>query len=455
MCHAPIVIPAIGAEHAPDCTRTTAAMREVAARVIAHAPDVLVLVSPHAPRRGDRFGIVAAPWIEGSFARFGRARLATRLPGAPEAARRVETAAARRDLESWTPSGDDLDHGALVPLHFLVEAGWTGPTLILALPYEDGVSEKAMGEALETAADEAGERWVVIASGDMSHRLQPGAPAGFDPRAHEFDASFVAHLRTGDYRAACAPDRRLQDLAAEDVVQSTQVAAAAVGFRNDGGRVVSYEGPFGVGYCEAVLFTDGSDEASVPSRPGERTHVHAATEAAAPSPPAALPEWAREVIRANLLRQPLLPPELEEPWRTARAVFVTLRSPSGELRGCIGRTQPSFEALAEEVADCAVSAATRDPRCEPVALEEVDRLRIEVSVLTPPVPVASRAELDPDRYGVVVSLGYRRGVLLPSIEGVDSVAAQLHIAAEKAGIRDDEPYAIERFEVVKVASEPS
>jgi AMMECR1 domain-containing protein len=99
-----------------------------------------------------------------------------------------------------------------------------------------------------------------------------------------------------------------------------------------------------------------------------------------------------------------------------------------------------------------VSAATRDPRCEPVALEEVDRLRIEVSVLTPPVPVASRAELDPYRYGVVVSLGFRRGVLLPSIEGVDSVAAQLHIAAEKAGIRDDEPYAIERFEVVKVAS---
>lgn len=173
------------------------------------------------------------------------------------------------------------------------------------------------------------------------------------------------------------------------------------------------------------------------------------------APPAILPEIAREAIRADRLGQPLVLPPLEAPWHDARAVFVTLREFSGELRGCIGRTEPSFVTLAEEIADCAVSAASRDPRFERVSVGEVDRLRIEVSVLSPPEPVASRAELDPERYGVVVTLGLRRGVLLPHIEGIDSVAAQLHIAAEKAGLRDDEPYTIERFEVRKVASEPS
>jgi MEMO1 family protein len=307
-------------------------------------------------------------------------------------------------------------------------------------------AEEAMGEAIRTVAEASGKRWAVIASGDMSHRLQPGAPCGFEARAREFDAGFVSRVRAGDYRAACAPDPVLQELAAEDVVDSTLVAASAVGFRSDGHVFLSYEGPFGVGYCESLLFSDGTD-----SREGSVDLPHARSS----PPPSILPEIAREAIRADRLRQPLVLPELNAPWREGRAVFVTLRDPDGALRGCIGRTEPSFTTLAEEIADCAVSAATRDPRFERVQVGEIDRLRIEVSVLSPPEAVTTRAELDPERYGVVVTLGFRRGVLLPDVEGVDSVAAQLHIAAEKAGLRDDEPYTIERFEVRKIASEPT
>jgi MEMO1 family protein len=448
MCHAPIVIPEIGVDRAPECERTTGAMRELAARVIAHRPDLLVVVSPHAPRQGGLFGVVDAKRIAGSFARFGFPRLATHLPGAPREARRLRAAAARLGIQCWTPPGDDLDHGALVPLHFLVEAGWSGRTLLLALPVHGNGAVEGMGEALRHAAEESRQRWAVIASGDMSHRLQPDAPGGWDPRAREFDAGFVARIRNGDYREACAPDPSLQDLAAEDVVASTLVAVAAAGFRSDGHALLSYEGPFGVGYCESLLYSDGAPDL------GELAATHP-EDAEADAPPAILPEIAREAIRAERLRQPLVLPPLKTPWHDARAVFVTLRDPSGELRGCIGRTEPSLGTLAEEIADCAVSAATRDPRFERVQLGEIDRLRIEVSILCPPEPVATRAELDPERYGVVVTLGHRRGVLLPDVAGVDSVAAQLHIAAEKAGLRDDEPYTIERVQVREVASEPS
>jgi aromatic ring-opening dioxygenase LigB subunit len=259
MCHAPIVVPEVGGIEAAACRRTTRAMEAVAARVAVYRPDCLVVISPHAPRDPVRWGLVAGERVAGSFARFGCAGAALELAGAPAAARAVAGEAARRGLACVSRHGDDLDHGSMVPLWFLARAGWDGPTLVLALPGdEEAGDEPAMGEALRAAADARRERWAVVASGDMSHRLAPGAPAGFHPRASEFDRAFVAAVAAGDYRAACSPDPLLRELAAEDVVASTRVAAAAAGFASDGHELVSYEGPFGVGYLEAVLHADVS-----------------------------------------------------------------------------------------------------------------------------------------------------------------------------------------------------
>ncbi|MEW6271765.1 MAG: class III extradiol dioxygenase subunit B-like domain-containing protein [Thermodesulfobacteriota bacterium] len=260
MCHAPIVVPEVGGSEAGACVRTTGAMAALADRVVAHEPDCLVLVSPHAPRERARFGLVGDDGIHGSFARFGRRDAALGLPGAPAAARAAARHAASRGLGCVTRAGGDLDHGSMVPLWFLAAAGWRGATLVVALPGEEdqaGSVEAAMGEALRDAAGELGERWAVVASGDMSHRLAPHAPAGFHPRAREFDRAFVAAVEAGDYRAACRPDPLLRRLAAEDVVASTRVASAAAGFARDLGAVLSYEAPFGVGYLAALLYGDG------------------------------------------------------------------------------------------------------------------------------------------------------------------------------------------------------
>ncbi|HEY8514826.1 MAG TPA: class III extradiol dioxygenase subunit B-like domain-containing protein [Candidatus Binatia bacterium] len=261
MCHAPIVVPPIGGAEGAACRRTTEAMARLAERVVAHEPDRLVLISPHAPRDPTRFGVVCDERIAGSFARFGHSDVALELPGAPDAARAVVEQAARRGVGCVTRSGADLDHGSMVPLWFLVQAGWRGSTLNVALPYDedpDGEAERALGGALRAASDALGERWAVVASGDMSHRVTPGAPAGFHPRASEFDRCFVAALEARDYSAACRPDPVLRELAAEDVVASTTVALAAAGFASDRGTVLSYEAPFGVGYAEALLYSDAS-----------------------------------------------------------------------------------------------------------------------------------------------------------------------------------------------------
>lgn len=443
MCHAPIVIPAIGQARAGQCARTTDAMRRAAARLVAHAPDVLVVVSPHAPRERTRWGVCADAALSGDFGRFGVPEVAAQLPGAPAAADALARAAYDLRLATWNLPGRDLDHGSLVPLHFVREAGWSGPTLLVALPYPGTDTETMMGRAIAAAAEARGERWAVLASGDMSHRLLPDAPAGFHPRAREFDARFRECVAAGDLRSACDIDAGLRDLAAEDVVDSCAVAAGAVDFDTTGHELLAYEGPFGVGYLEAMLH----ETATLPTR---------APDDGSPSTDAAraLLRVARDAIAAHLAGRGYRAASLPEPWRRSRGVFVTLRTPGGGLRGCIGHIEPVRATLSDEIASVAVSSAIHDTRFAPVHPNELDALSIELSVLTPPESVADATALDAARYGVIVSQGERRGLLLPALDGVESVEHQIRIAASKGGIALDQRYALERFEVVKIAEPP-
>ena len=127
-------------------------------------------------------------------------------------------------------------------------------------------------------------------------------------------------------------------------------------------------------------------------------------------------------------------------------VFVSLKK-HGELRGCIGTFQPTTENVAEEIIQNAVSAATQDPRFSPVTENELDQIDYSVDVLSAPIKVAGKEDLDPKKYGVIVKSGERKGLLLPDLEGVDTVDAQISIAAMKAGISLSEDIELYRFEV--------
>jgi len=137
-----------------------------------------------------------------------------------------------------------------------------------------------------------------------------------------------------------------------------------------------------------------------------------------------------------------LPPERE----TKAGVFVSLKI-KGQLRGCIGTFQPTTENVAEEIIQNAISAATRDPRFLPVREEELDDLEYSVDVLSEPEKIKSKKELDPKKYGVIVISGERKGLLLPDLEGVNTIDEQVSIASMKAGIYVGEPVELYRFEV--------
>lgn len=128
--------------------------------------------------------------------------------------------------------------------------------------------------------------------------------------------------------------------------------------------------------------------------------------------------------------------------------FVSLKL-NNQLRGCIGTILPTTDSIGEEIIQNAISAGTKDPRFTPVTEDELDKLVYSVDVLTEPEPISSIDELDEKKYGVIVTNGPRRGLLLPDLEGVDSVEEQLLIAMQKAGIVPGETISVERFEVIR------
>ena len=446
MPHAPVLVPGVGGRELSRVQTTARAMGLVARHALAAQPDTLVLVSPHSPRHTDAFGFWHTPRLRGSFGRFGSPEDRVDLPLDGEFTGRLEAEAQKRGLRTWRIDDDEpLDHGALVPLWHLCAAGWTGPTVVFGLNYpgEGGLDE--LGEAIAATARELRRRTAVIASGDMSHRLTRSAPAGYDPDAPRFDAEFVNLLRGGAYNSIRRLDPFLQEKAAEDVVDSTQVALAAGGYRSTGHEVLSYEGPFGVGYGVAILF---EPRAAAPA---------AARAGGIVSRLADLPAVARCAVETRLRHGPAEPSfkahgELARPG----AVFVTVRNPAGELRGCVGVTAPVASDLVGETWHCAQSAAFSDGRFPPVRAAELPGLSFNVTVLGPLEPVASPAELDPAVYGVQVSAaGGRRGVLLPAIAGVRTTDEQLAIARQKGGIAAHEAVQLERFTARSFAEPPA
>ena len=137
-----------------------------------------------------------------------------------------------------------------------------------------------------------------------------------------------------------------------------------------------------------------------------------------------------------------LTPEMRE----RAGVFVSIHK-HGQLRGCIGTFEPAKDNVAEEIVANAISSATRDPRFPSVIASELDDLEYNVDILTKPEPVTDISQLDPKKYGVIVESGWKKGLLLPDLEGVDSVEEQIAICRLKAGILAGEPIKLYRFQV--------
>ncbi len=437
--HPPIMVPEVGREAARDVRRSIEAMEEMTNRLVSSGAETLILISPHAPLEPQAFVAYAGSKVYGDFRHF---RAPKTFVEAPVDHRLLEAISASAALEGFviSPLADfDLDHGTAVPLYFLQRNGWTGHVVALGYSFLSDSDHLRFGRCIAKAVRTVGYPVAFIASGDLSHRLKLDAPAGFDPSAHLFDEEVVDAIQTNEPQRIAEIDEDLRRIAGECGYRSLLVAIGATTNLRTASEVLSYEAPFGVGYLVAQITSKRRGE------PADEAHSTNYSD-----PNEILPQLARDVVEAYVRTGQRLKPHLvDDPYLNQRAgCFVSLKTLTGELRGCIGTIEPAEQTLAEEIVSNAIGSATRDPRFPPVADAELADLLYSVDVLSPAEP-ARFEDLDPRVYGVIVedASGLQRGLLLPDIEGVDTAEQQVQIAARKAGIRFGSPLTLFRFRV--------
>lgn len=441
--HPPIMVPEVGREAIAEVRNSIDAMAELTARVIASGAETVIIISPHGPLVADAFIAYEGPQLYGDFANFRAPTATIHAELDDELLDEISRAAAAEKLVVEKIKVRALDHGTAVPLYFLQRNGWSGRVIALGYTFLSSEDHLRFGKCIGQAIEKVGRSVAFIASGDLSHRLQHDAPAGYNPDAHLFDEEVVDAIRTNSTRRIVDIDHEMRRLAGECGYRSMLVAIGVAEGVNSNCEVISYEAPFGVGYLVAQLVSEPRQVgAATGSSDKQATNVQST------DPTRAIPALARLTIETFVTSGTMIDPpnNLPDFFNVRAGCFVSLKTRDGELRGCIGTIDPVKDTLAEEIIANAINSAMHDPRFPPVKVDELPDLKYSVDVLSAPEP-ASIEDLDPKIYGVIVEDldGLRRGLLLPNLAGVDTAAKQVEIATSKAGMRRDAPIKLFRF----------
>ncbi len=449
--HPPMIVPAVGKGSQTQIEATTRAYEQVAEEIAALRPETIVISSPHTILYSDYFHLSPGGTARGSFAAFGAPEVRFEETYDVPLVEAIEARARDRGLPAGTLGERDraLDHGVMVPLYFIRQRYPEGRLVRVGLSGLDLNDHYALGQCIARAAEETGRRVVYVASGDLSHKLQTYGPYGYAPEGPRYDARLMDVCARAAFGELFDFDETFCEKAAECGHRSFVIMAGALDGQAVEARALSHQDVTGVGYGVCAFYPKGPDGAR---RFLDRRLAELEAQLAAQRDSSdAYVRLARRALEHYVLHREKfpLPDDLPAAMTGSRAgAFVSIHK-FGRLRGCIGTILPVTGSLAREIADNAVSAAVRDPRFDPIRPEELPWLEISVDVLGAPEPIASPAELDVKRYGVIVTNGRRRGLLLPDLEGVDTVADQIAIARQKAGIGPEEPVELERFEVVR------
>ena len=450
--HPPIIIPEIGCGEEVKARKTSDSYRKAAEKIAEWRPDTVIVVSPHSVMYADYFHISPGTGAKGDFGQFRAPQVKFRVDYDTEFVKVLVQEAEARDIPAGTLGEREkrLDHGTMVPLYFLdqymqdyriVRIGLSG--MPLTVHYE-------LGECIRKTAELLDREVVIIGSGDLSHKLKEDGPYGFQKEGPEYDERIMDVMGRGAFGELFDFSEDFCDKAAECGHRSFTIMAGALDGLKVKAERLSHQGTFGVGYGICTYEVTGNDPQRYFLEQYRREQREAAERRKGSED--LYVQLARETVETYVRtgKKIRVPEGLPEEMYSRRAgVFVSLKE-EGRLRGCIGTITPVRRNVAEEIIENGISAAARDPRFHAVEPEELDRLEYSVDVLGETEEIDSPEELDVKRYGVVVSRGYRRGLLLPDLEGVDTVEEQIEIARRKAGIPEDaEDIRLERFEVVR------
>ncbi|MGI6539096.1 MAG: AmmeMemoRadiSam system protein A [Caldicoprobacterales bacterium] len=469
--HPPIILPEVGRGEEAAIQETINAFYKVSREIADIRPDTIIIVTPHGPMFQDTVAIVKNDEIQGDMSQF-------RAPGvkfrtkidmdltdriiqlAEEqniAAAEITKSSARRYGVSF-----ELDHGTMVPMYFVNKEFNEYQLVHITYGLLSKIQLYKFGICIQKAVEECKRNVVFIASGDLSHRLIHDGPYSYSPYGEKFDNEIKRLLEEGDVEGILSMDSVMIREAGECALRSYYILLGAMDGYDFKGQTLSYQGNFGVGYLVMSFHIEKNEEKSTKGQGNKAGSLIDRI----------IRKKENEFQNKNIKKNPnvrlagdslmyylvhgrnmkYIPSYVTDDMRNEkRGVFVSLKK-NGNLRGCIGTIVPTTDSLAREIMRNAVEAGIYDPRFQPITLKELNELEISVDILTEPEP-AELSQLDPKKYGVIVRKGNQTGLLLPDLEGVDTVEAQLNIALQKAGIPPDSSYSIERFQVIRYEDE--
>ncbi len=472
--HPPIILPEVGHGEEEAIRATTEAYERVAREIAALAPETIVISSPHSVLYADYFHVSPGAGAEGDMSGFRAPEVRFEETYDEDFTDRL---AAICDVEGFPagtfgqrPQDAALDHGTMIPLYFIRKYYQNFKLVRIGLSGLSLEEHYRMGMLVRDAAEDLGRRIVYIASGDLAHKMKEEGPYGFAPEAPVYDERIMRVMGDGAFGELFDFDEGFLKSCAECGHRSFVMMAGAFDGREVKAEALVHEATFGVGYGICTFepgaanderrFLDRRRAAELDKMSSRKANEDAWVRVAR----ASLESYVlhREKIRVGDVLPGILeeaavldstgdsnPQEVRDALLKKKAgAFVSLHL-DGRLRGCIGTIVPTTGCVGEELIQNAISAATADHRFFPVRKDEVPRLEYGVDVLSEPEPIEDETFLDVRRYGVIVRQGRKQGLLLPDLDGVDTIEDQVAIAAQKGGIDLGDEYELYRFEVIR------
>lgn len=449
--HPPLIVSEIGKGKEKQIQATLDSYEVVAKKIAALEPETIFITTPHSTMYSDYIHISPGAEATGNFANFRANNVSFKKQYDMEFVTELESLASQKNIMAGTLGQKDkmIDHGALVPIYFIEKYIQNYKIVRCSISGLSFLEHYHFGKCISEVAEKLNRKVVFIASGDLSHKLKEDGPYGFTEEGSKFDKEITDAMKEANFLKFMNFDTNFCDRSGECGLRSFIIMAGALDGKSVKSNFYSYEGTFGVGYavCEFkileednnrhfdLIYQKQKEQKFLSIRNNEDNYV----------------KLARMSLEYYIKTHKVLktPNDLDRKLLDNQAgVFVSLKK-DGMLRGCIGTIVSTTDSIADEIINNAISAGTKDPRFEAITEDELPEIVYSVDVLGEAEAINSIDELDTKKYGVIVTKGNRRGLLLPNLEGVNTPKEQIEIALSKAGIKESENFSIQRFEVVR------
>lgn len=451
MPHPPVMIPEVGRGREKEIQNTVNACKIVGKEIGNLSIDTIIVITPHGTVFRDAVALIDTDNLKGDLSKFGARNIKFKF----EIDSNLTAAILKESRKLGVNAIDlnegnsnlygielELDHGVMVPLYYIKDVEKYNLVHIsygMLTPME----LYSFGMAINNACLQLKSKVALIASGDLSHRLSESSPYSYSEYGQKFDVELMDILKVGNFKRLLNMDACTVREAGECGLRSLYILAGALDEKEVKGEILSYEGTLGVGYG-VVKFEvkEGKSIFNDIKASIKAEHLRRVSEGNSYT------KLARKNIENYFKTKKSLSMdeiESEELLNERKGVFVSLKI-DGELRGCVGSIEDVSNSVGEEILRNSLSAAFKDSRFSPLREEELYISDISVDVIYP-AEKCEISDLNPSKYGVIVTYGKKRGILLPNLDGVDTIEEQISIALQKAEIVESEPYVIERFKI--------